>query len=139
MSFFEQTPTVSRLLYNQDFVAAGCPKEGYDEDFEVDDTVGTWITNFIIFLFGLVAFIKFGSYGCASAPYSKQISALLPYFILNVSLAFLVAAIGHIIVDQRSDKIKYKEACRSTHNTDFMYMLGGTTLKNIDHNKGGTM
>jgi len=105
MSFFEQTPTVSRLLYNQDFVAAGCPTEGYDVDFEVDDTVGTWITNFIIFLFGLVAFIKFGSYGCASTPYSKQISALLPYFILNISLAFLVAAVGHIIVDQRSDKL----------------------------------
>ena len=97
MSFFEPT---SRILYDQNFIDAGCPEADYNQDFEVDDTVGTWSTNFIVALVGVVAFVKLGSYGCTSASHYSNV--LMPYFFLAMGISYFVAAIGHIVVTSRS-------------------------------------
>jgi high-affinity nickel permease len=47
-----------RSLYDEEFLAAGCPPEDYDEVYEVDDTVGTYITNFFFLVVCLVAVLK---------------------------------------------------------------------------------
>ncbi|OEU12104.1 hypothetical protein FRACYDRAFT_263130 [Fragilariopsis cylindrus CCMP1102] len=99
MSFFEPT---SRILYDQNFIDAGCPEADYNQDFELDGTVGTWSTNFAIAFVGVVAFVKLGSYGCATA--SHYINVLMPYFFLAMGISFFVAAIGHIVVTSRSQK-----------------------------------
>ena len=99
MSFFEPT---SRILYDQNFIDAGCPEADYNQDFELDGTVGTWSTNFAIAFVGVVAFVKLGRYGCATA--SHNINVLMPYFFLAMGISFFVAAIGHIVVTSRSQK-----------------------------------
>lgn len=43
-----------RILYDYDFLAQGCPPESYDPIYKQDDTPGTYWTNYIIALFGLV-------------------------------------------------------------------------------------
>ena len=100
MSFFEPT---SRILYDQNFIDAGCPEADYNQDFELDTTIGTWSTNFVIFFVGVTAFVKLGSYGRASA--SHYINVLMPYFFLATGISFFVAGIGHIVVTSRSQKL----------------------------------
>ena len=118
MSFFEPT---SRILYDQNFIDAGCPEADYNQDFELDGTVGTWSTNFAIAFVGVVAFVKLGSYGCASA--SHYINVLMPYFFLAMGISFFVAAIGHIVVTSRSQKLS-----KAIFETITSVFFGGSSI-----------
>ena len=43
-----------RELYDADYVAANCPPSDYNSDTELDNTVGTWATNYVILGVGLL-------------------------------------------------------------------------------------
>ena len=43
-----------RELYDADYVAENCPPSEYDSDTQLDNTVGTWATNYVILGVGLL-------------------------------------------------------------------------------------
>ena len=102
-------PPTSRILFDQEFLDAGCPIELYDETFEVDDTVGTYLTNFLITALCILASWKLQTSSPASNSTTsmKVVDPLMSIgFFLSTAVTYLVAGIGHMIIKRETETPK---------------------------------
>ena len=102
-------PPTSRILFDQEFLDAGCPIELYDETREVDDTVGTYLTNFLITVLCILASWKLQTSSPASNSTTpmKVVDPLMSIgFFLSTAVTYFVAGIGHIIIKRETETLK---------------------------------
>jgi len=91
------TVTTTRILYDQDFLDAGCPEDKYDYNTQLDAMVGTWSTNFAIAFVCVLAFVRL-------VKRNGAVPSLSPFF-LCVAVGFFVAGIGHIIIQSQEQEL----------------------------------
>jgi hypothetical protein len=91
-----------RSLYDEEFLEAGCPTEQYDEVYKIDDTIGTYITNFCILAVCLVAVIKLS----LSTKQQTSNIFMIAFFAFN-GLSFGIAGVYHAVVSRRDDPSTY--------------------------------
>jgi len=95
--------TGHRKLYDEDFLNAGCPPELYDETTEVDNTTGTYVTNFIITAFCILIYVRLSKVvGSKSSPACDPLLTI-GYFLFSGG-AFFVAGINHAFVERTTDQ-----------------------------------
>lgn len=103
--------TTSRIMYDTDFVELGCPSELFDPITTVDNTIGTYATNFAIAVVCLVvAWMMRGGKGSKKENTNnatiKSCDPLITYYFLSTAISFLIAGISHVVVQQKSDMAK---------------------------------
>jgi hypothetical protein len=95
--------TDHRLLYDKDFIEAGCPPELYDETTTVDNTAATYVTNFIITAVCILACVRLSNVaGSKSSPACDPLLSI--GFFLFIGGASFSAGINHIIVERTTDQ-----------------------------------
>ena len=87
-----------RLRYDNDFVNAGCPPQSYDKPTELDTTTGTYITNYVMGVLGLLSALVF-------LKRAKSPNWIPAYFIISGS-GYAIAGVGHQVVDNTDDSNK---------------------------------
>lgn len=119
-----------RSLYDSEYIQSGCDPLLYDEEENVDNSIGTWSTNYAIFAVGLFFVIKlascppfqrntsfdtgddahenpkggagFGDNVEDLRKKNKRFNIYLILFFAMMALSFGVAGIGHQIATTRS-------------------------------------
>ena len=84
-----------RELYSQAYIDSECTIP-YDAKTRVDNTVGTWATNFAIAVVGIIVTYKL----------IRKCHPSLPLFFAFTSVGYIIAGIGHIIVQSTEDPFK---------------------------------
>ncbi len=90
-----------RILYDYEFINAGCPVEDYNSVYDPDDTIATYSTNFLITLVCLIfaTFILLRK-GHESQTKNKYYMAT---FFIGVGLGFFVAGVAHAVIKTSDD------------------------------------
>ena len=78
----------SRVIYDYDFIKASCPEEDYFSLLNVDDSFGTYSTNFLITFVCLFFAMKI--------IVTKSQTNHLAYYFIGIGLTMLVAGITHL-------------------------------------------
>ena len=98
-----------RILYDQDFLDLGCPPELYDENYETDNTLWSWITNFMILGVCVLACLKLLCFPSSSSTSSRQkpsTNKLILLFFLLTGIAFGFGGLNHSTIERNDDPLK---------------------------------
>ena len=102
-------PQTSRILFDQEFLDAGCPIDLYDETRTVDNTVWTYVANFLITVLCILASWKLQSSSLAShstTPMEAIDSLMSIGFFLLTYVTYFVAGIDHMIIEYNTETVK---------------------------------
>lgn len=110
----------TRTLYDEDFLDLGCPPEIYDENYETDTTLWSWITNFMILVLCLLVCLKFiycpsslsssssrrkSTPPIPSTATNKNTKLMIVFFLLT-GIAFGFGGLNHMTIEQNDDPLK---------------------------------
>jgi hypothetical protein len=87
----------SRILYDPVFVAGSNCTLDYDETTNLDTTVGTYVTNYVIGFVGVVS---------AVVTLSRHKSKWLARYFFITAVAYAIAGVGHQVIDATTNKSK---------------------------------
>ena len=92
---------ISRVTFDEEFVRNGCPEAYYDPNTNVDDTVGTYSTNFAISAV-CIAVIGLKLFGGRRSKLLLNDYLMIAFFLFTC-LAFGIAGVGHVVIKQVDD------------------------------------
>ena len=100
-------PQHHRDLYDAEYVAAHCPPSDYDSDTNLDTTVGTWSTNYIIAgvgLLGCLYFYYFGVVRRREGGEKQRRKLWIALYFGGTGLGYGIAGVAHQLYDSKDAK-----------------------------------
>jgi len=87
---------VSRILYDNEFINAGCPIEDFDPNTSFDTTVGTYLTNYVMTLTCIYVAMQY---------FRKENGRKghMFYFLILMAVSFGIAGVNHQFSRRKDD------------------------------------